>query len=91
MVRSILIYGHESWYSTVTTDNKFLAFENKALRRILGVRWWERVSNARIREITGVQPVDEFVRYSRWKWLGHAYRRQGIIQKEVEVDLERHG
>ena len=80
MVRSILIYGHESWYSTVTTDNKFLAFESKALRRILGVKWWERVSNKEIREITGVQPVDEFVRFSRWKWLGHVYRKQGIVK-----------
>ena len=37
MVRSILIHGHESWYSTVTTENKLLAFENKALRRIFGI------------------------------------------------------
>ena len=80
MVRSILIYGHESWYSTVTTDNKLLAFENKALRRILGIKWWDRVSNSRIREITGVQPVDEFVRFSRWKWLGHVLRKQGIVR-----------
>ena len=80
MVRSILIYGHESWYSTVTTDKKFVAFENKALRRILGIKWWQRVSNSRIREITGVQPVDEFVRFSRWKLIGHVYRTQGIVR-----------
>ena len=80
MVRSILIYGHESWYSTVTTDSKLLAFENKALQRILGIKWMDRVSNVRIREITRVQPVDEFVRYSRWKWLGHVYRKDGIVR-----------
>ena len=74
MVRSILFYGHESWCSTVATDNKFLAFENKALRRILGVKWQDRITNARIREITMVQPVDELVRLSRWKWLGHVFR-----------------
>ena len=45
MVRTILIYGHESWYSTVTSDKNFVVFENKALRRILGVKWWDRVSN----------------------------------------------
>ena len=66
MVRTILIYGHESWYSTVTSDKKFVVFENKALRRILGVKWWDRISNDRVREITGVQPVDEYVRLSRW-------------------------
>ena len=79
IVRTILIYGHESWYSTVKSDNKFLAFENKALRRILGIKWWQRVSNERLREITGLQPVDEYIRMSRWKWLGHVFRKEGSI------------
>ena len=47
------------------------------VRRI--VKWWHRVSNDRVREITGVQPVDEYVRLSRWKWLGHVFRREGVI------------
>ena len=34
MVRIILIYGHESWYSTVISDKKFVVIENKALGRI---------------------------------------------------------
>ena len=34
-----------------------MVFKNKALRRILGVKWWHKVSNDR--EIMGVQPVDE--------------------------------
>ena len=38
------------------------------------------MSNTRIREITGLQSVDEFVRFSRWKWLGHVYRKQGIVR-----------
>ena len=80
MVRSISIYWHESYYSTVNTDNKLLAFENRALQRILGFRWWDRVSNTRIREITGLQTVDKFARFSCWKWLGHAYRKQGIVR-----------
>ena len=33
MLRNILVYGHESWYSTVTSDKIF--FLNKVLRRIL--------------------------------------------------------
>ena len=79
MVRTILVYGHESWYSTVRSDNALLAFENKALRRILGIRWWHKVSNERLREITGVQPVDEYIRMSRWRWLGHVFRRESIV------------
>ena len=25
-------------------------------------------------------PVDEYVRFSRWKWLGHVYRIPGIVR-----------
>ena len=32
-----------------------------------------------MREITGVQPVDKYVRLSRWEWLGHVFRREGVI------------
>ena len=53
IVRTILIYGHESWYSTVTSDKKFEVVENKVLRRILGIKWWHRVSNNRLRDDGG--------------------------------------
>ena len=82
MVKPILIYGHESWYSTVTSDAKFLSFENKVLRRILNIRWEDRVRNTRIREITKVRPVDECVRLSRWRWLGHSFRREGSLVQD---------
>ena len=36
---ALFIYGHEEWYNTAVTDVKFLAFENKILRRILGIKW----------------------------------------------------
>ena len=65
MVRTFFIYGHESWYITVTSDKKFVVFENKALQRFLAVKWWHRGSNDRVREITCMQPVDEYVRLSR--------------------------
>ena len=32
-----------------------------------------------MREVTGVQPVDEYVRLSQWKWLEHVFRREGVI------------
>ena len=33
----------------------------------------------RVREITGVQPVDKYIKLSRCKWLGHVLRREGVI------------
>lgn len=83
LVRSILTYGHQSWYSTSTTDAKFLAFENKALRRILGIKWHQHITNAAVREAANVPNVTEIVRLSRWRWLGHALRREGELVQDV--------
>ena len=46
MIWTILLFGHK------LTAKKVLVFENKALRRILGISCWDRVSNTRIREIS---------------------------------------
>ena len=83
LVRSILIYGHQSWYSTATTDAKFLAFENKALRRILGIKWHQHITNAAVREVARVPSVNDFVRLSRWRWMGHILRREDSLVQDV--------
>ena len=88
MVKSVLIYGHESWYSTRTSDSKFLVFENKMLRRILDIRWQDHIRNSRIREITEVEPIDQYVRKSRWKWLGHVYRRNDYLCEVPNWEIE---
>lgn len=36
-------------------------------------------SNAILRGITGVQPVDVYVRLSLWKWLGQVFKKEGVI------------
>ena len=74
LVRSVLLYEHESWYDNETISQRFCRFENKALRRILGVRWQDRIRNNIIREITEVPYVDEIMMRGRWRWLGHALR-----------------
>ena len=46
---------------------RLLAFDKKVLQHILLIKWWDGVSNTRIREIMGVQPADEFVGFSCWE------------------------
>ena len=83
LVRPVLLYGHESWYDNDTISRKFLVFENKALRRILGVRWHDRVRNDVIREATNMPYIDQFIMKSRWRWFGHMLRRDGRYIKEA--------
>ena len=83
LVRPVLLYGHESWYANDSISRRFLVFENRVLRRILGITWQDRVRNDTIREITKVPYIDEFIIKSRWKWLGHALRRDGRYVQEA--------
>ena len=83
LVRSILTYGHHSWYSTITTDAKFLAFENKSLRRILGIKWYQHITNNAIREVVSLPSVNDVVRLSRWRWLGHIFISEDELVQDV--------
>ncbi len=56
------------------TTTKFLTFENKALRRIMGIRWQDRVRNSTIREIVMIPRIDQFMMKGRWRWMGHTLR-----------------
>ena len=83
LVRSILTYGHNSWYSTITTDAKFLVFENKSLRRILGIKWQQHITNNAICEVVGLPSVNDVVRLSRWSWMGHIFRSEGELVQDI--------
>ena len=76
LVRSVLTYGCESWYDNETISRRFAVFENKALRRILGVSWKDRISKLKIHEMTKVPWLDEVLMTWRWRWLGHTLRRE---------------
>ena len=38
---SIILYGCESWTLLADTEKRIQAFENKYLRKLLGIRYWE--------------------------------------------------
>jgi len=45
LVVSILLYGGESWTLLADTEKRIQAFENKCLRKLLGIRYWEHKTN----------------------------------------------
>ena len=44
-VKSVLLYGSETWHVTKTSTQKLQTFTNRCLRNILNIRWPEVVSN----------------------------------------------
>ena len=56
--------------------NRLNAFENKCLRKIIGIKWNEFKINEEIRKRTKQTKVSETIKKKRWTYVGHILRRQ---------------
>ena len=65
IVVSILIYGCESWKGLKEIENRVRRFESGCLRKILNIRWFDRVSEVELRRRTGQRSVVELVKSRR--------------------------
>ena len=74
-VKSVLLYGAETWLSNKTVTHKLQVFINKCLRRILGIFWPKRVSNEELWRQTKQEPIDITLKRRTWRWIGHTLRK----------------
>ena len=73
-VRSVLLYAAETWRTNKKLESRLRGFEGRCLRRILRIRWEQRVTNREVSRRTGINNIVEEVRHRRWRWLGHVLR-----------------
>ena len=74
-VKSVLLYGSETWRTTKTITKKVQTFVNKCLRRILNIYWPQRISNTTLWERTSQPPMEKEILKRRWRWIGHTLRK----------------
>ena len=74
-VKSVLLYGSETWRSSSAVKRKLQTFVNRCLRRILHLHWTDKVSNRDLWERTGQEAVDTTIQGRKWRWLGHTLRK----------------
>jgi hypothetical protein len=49
-------------------------FEVRLLSSMLGFTWEDKISNVRLKELTGLGDIKkEFIK-RRWRWIGHVHR-----------------
>ena len=51
-VKSVLLYGSETWKQTKESEHDLQVFVNKCLRQILQIRWPEKITNIELWERT---------------------------------------
>ena len=74
VVITTLLYGAETWNSTVQEEKRLSAFYNRCLRRMIGVTWQDHMSNEQLFKLTGQPPLTNLLRRKRLTWLGHVVR-----------------
>ena len=57
-VKSVLLYGSETWKTTNTITSKLQTFINHCLRHILRIFWPNRISNTNLWERTNQEPIE---------------------------------
>ena len=74
-VKSVLLYGAETWRMYKTTLKRIQTCVNQCLRKILGIQWMDTVSNKDLWERTSQVQIEIEILKRRWGWLGHTLRK----------------
>ncbi|VDO74015.1 unnamed protein product [Schistosoma margrebowiei] len=73
-VKTVLLYGAETWTTTKVITQKIEVFINNCLRKVLRIRWTDTISKNLLWGTTNQIPAEEEVRKTYWKWIGHTLR-----------------
>ena len=74
-VKSVLLYGWETWRMTEKTVSKLQTFINRCLRRVLGIYWPATISNGSLWEATGQAHARQELTTRKWTWISHTLWR----------------
>ena len=74
-VKPVLLYGSETWRTTVATTKKVQTFIKSCLQRILRIRWPITINNEDLWQRTNQRPADAEIMMRRWRWIGHTLRK----------------
>ena len=83
LVTSIFLYACESWTLNKDIERRIQAFEMRCYRRILGISYKDRVTNAEVEEKIRIAagPFEKLLRTvkkRKLKWFGHVTRSNGL-------------
>ncbi|CAH8460230.1 unnamed protein product [Schistosoma curassoni] len=74
-IKTVLLYGTETWRTTKAIIQKIQVFINSCLRKILRIRWPDTISNNLLWERTNQIPAGEEIWKKSWKWIGHTLKK----------------
>ena len=74
-VKSVLLYGAETWHLTKQKSSKIQSFINQCLRQILKIKWYDFITTEEVLERAGEEKIENVIKKRRWRWIGHTLRK----------------
>ena len=81
---STLLCGSETWTTYAGQERRLNTFHLRRIRRILGICWQDKVTNADVLSRAGLPTMYTMLRQRRLPWLGYVRRMEdGRIPKDI--------
>ena len=90
-VKSVLLYGSETWRVTNIITHKLQTFTNRCLRNILNIRWPEVVFNEKLWNNTKQVTQETEIKKRKWGWIGHTLRKPAANITRQALDWNSQG
>ena len=89
-VRSVMIYGSETWAITGEQRERLERTEMKMVRWMCGVSLRERKTSKELRRMMGIEAIGELVQRARLRWAGHVLRKENTdgVKKCMDMEIE---
>ena len=75
-VISTLLSGSETWTTYTPLERRLNSFHLRCLRRILGIKWQDKVPNSEVLICAGVHSMFAILSERRLRWLGHVKKNE---------------
>jgi hypothetical protein len=76
----VVLYGCETWSSTLREEHRLRVFENRVLRRIFGPKrdevtgGWRKLHNEELHNLYSSRNIIRMIKSRRMRWAGHVAR-----------------
>ncbi|VDO73005.1 unnamed protein product [Schistosoma margrebowiei] len=87
-VKTVLLYGAETWRTTKSIIQKIQVFINSCLRKILQIRWPDTISNNVLWERTKQIPAEKEIRMKHWKVDGAHIEESTQLRHKTRPHME---
>ena len=85
LVKSVLLYGCETWKTSKIIENKLQVFINRCLRKILRIIWPEIIPIKELWEKSGLKEIKFEIKKRKWNWIGHTLRKDNGLSDKTAL------